>query len=140
MSDTTDISKMALPGGNVNAPASGTYGEGAALQRLKEQLPAVEQTAQEPGMSGAPMPTPPSGASMPSQPPAGLPSAILSPSTRPDVPVSTPLGVPSMPVADTGRQKRMAMLDALENDPNASAATKEWAGTVRRALIQGSTQ
>lgn len=141
MTDTTDISQLPTAGGNVSTPSSGVYGEGAALQRLKEQLPAVEQTAQEPGMSGAPMPTPPGNSSMPGSPPPGLPSSILSPTTRPDVPVSTPLTVPQQaPMAETGRQKRLAMLDALENDPNTGEATREWASTLRRALIQGSAQ
>lgn len=135
-SDQTDISKLPLAGGNTSAPSSGTYGEGAALARLKQQLPVVEQSAQEPGQSAAPMPTPPMGGGISNSPPTGLPPGILAPTNRPDTPVSTPLGQPTNPLAaQTGRQRRIAVLDALANDPNVSDQTREWAQINLRALV-----
>jgi hypothetical protein len=67
----------------------------------------------------------------------------MGPTTRPNVPASTPLATaPVNPVsgASTSRQRNLAILDALVSDPNTSAATRDWAETVMKHLIAGSTQ
>lgn len=139
--DTTDISKMALPSGNVNTPASGTYGEGAALERLKAQLPGTASVGgPTPSDPTAPMPTPPIGP-MGSPPAGGLPPALLAPTQRPDVPVSTPLQDPmamGMPAPQTGRQRNLAILDALANNPDVSETTREFARLMMDRLIGSS--
>ena len=74
---------------------------------------------------------------MPGAQPAGLPPALLRPTSQPNVPVSTPLGPPQQ-AADpglSGRQRRMQVLDVLANDPNVSETTREWATTVMNHLI-----
>ena len=142
--DTTDVTKMPLPGGNVNSPASGTYGEKAALERLKSQLPGVDAgagpTASNPA---APMPTPPAGAGISNSPPPGVPSGIMAPTSRPDVPVSTPLQqgpVSPLAGAQTGNQQRLAILDSLANSPNVSDSTREWAQSLVQSLIKRSSR
>ena len=140
--DTTDINKMPMPGGGVNTPASGTYGEGAALERLKAQLPAAPTGAAPSAADpSAPMPTPPAGPPAASAPAGGLPSALLAPTQRPDVPVGTPLdmGAPP-PSAMSGRQRRMAILDALVNSPEVSDETRELAQMLMERLISGSAR
>lgn len=140
--DSTDITQMPTAGGNVNSPASGTYGEGAALERLKQQLPATTgsgPTAQ-PGDTAAPMPTPPAGG-MSTPPAGGLPSLLLAPTSRPDVPVSTPLdlGAPA-PEALNGRQRRMQVLDTLANSPDMTDETREWATLMISKLTSGAAR
>lgn len=140
--DNFDVTKQPMPGGGVNKPASGSYGDKANLDRLAQSFPKVDapQSAGPGGM--APMPTPPSGGGVSSPPAPGLPSGLLAPTTRPDVPVSTPLvsGPPPNPVlsASTSRQRNMAILDALVADPTVSEATREWARINLQNLIQGS--
>jgi hypothetical protein len=84
------------------------------------------------------MPTPGVGP-VPAGPPPGVPAGILKPTMRPDVPASTPLvqGPPPNPVlqAQTARQRNMAVLDGMVNDPNTSEATKEWARNLIEHLI-----
>lgn len=138
--DTTDINKLPMPGGGVNTPASGTYGEKASLERLIGQLPTAPSGG---GQSG---PTPvspmqsPAGGRPPMSPPAGVPSVMMSPTQRPDVPGSTPLAMPAPGVSapQTGRQRRMAVLDALANNPDVSDQTREWASVLIETLISGS--
>ena len=126
--DATEISKMPMPGGNVNAPASGTYGEGAALEALKKQLPSTPAAGPSTQNPVAPMPTPPAGAGVSNTPAPGLPSALLAPTQRPDVPVSTPLaGSGPAPMPMSAQQQRLHALDVLANDPNVSPETREWA-------------
>jgi hypothetical protein len=138
--DMTDISKMPLPGGNVNSPASGTYGEGVALERLKQQLPEAPPTPPTPGGGMPPMQSP--GVRPASGPPSpGLPPALLAPTARPSIPPATPLapmGGPVMPV--TGQQRRMQMLDALATSPNVSDETREWAQLLMDHLIASSAR
>lgn len=125
--DASDINKMPMPGGNVNAPASGTYGEGAALENLKRQLPSTPSPGPSTQNPVAPMPTPRLGGMAPAPTP-GVPSALLAPTSRPDVPVSTPLAGGPMPMSQSAAQRRLAVLDALANNPDVSEATREWAG------------
>lgn len=125
----------------INRPDSGVYGEKAAQSRLEAQLPGPIAPS-GPGGPGAPaMPTPPMGAPAPA--PSGVPASLLRPTDRPDVPASTPLATaPVNPVAaaQSGRQRRLAVLDAIANSPTVSAETKEWAQLNLKKLIQGSTR
>lgn len=138
--DTTDINKMPLAGGNVNSPASGTYGEGAALERLKQSLPAMPGPGPSPDQPQSPMPTPGTGGV--STPPTGaLPSALLAPTTRPDVPVATPLDMGMQaPVSLTSRQRRMQILDMLASSPDVTDDTREWASLMIEKLVSGSAR
>jgi hypothetical protein len=138
--DMTDINKMPLPGGNVNSPASGTYGEGVALERLKQQLP---EPSAPPMPSGGGMPPMQSPGVRPATgaPAPGLPPALLAPTSRPNVPAATPLapmGGQMMPA--TGQQRRMQLLDALATSPNVSDETREWAQLLMDHLIASSAR
>lgn len=141
--DTTDITKMPMPGGNVNAPASGTYGDNAALERLKQELPSAPTGSAPSAMDpSAPMPVPPTGPA-PAPPSGGVPAALMGPTQRPDVPVNTPLdlaaGAPG-PISMTGRQRRMQILDALANSPDVSDETREWASLMIEKLVSSSAR
>ena len=143
MADTFDIAKQPSPAG-IGKPGSGSYGEGAALDRLKAQLPEVAPGAGPTADRPAPMPLPvPNQA--PTSPP-GVPGALFDPTARPDVPVSTPLAgfgqAPVSPVAAaaTQRQRNMAVLDALVSDPNVSEVTREWAQTLIDRMVKASAR
>lgn len=130
----------------VNKPDSGTYGEGAALQNLKQSLPTPGPTA--PGGPQAPPPISPNPAQVaPPNPggrpptgaaaPPGIPSAVLGPTQQPNVPVSTPLGTPQPnPVqsAVNAQQQRLALLDQLASNPQVSDDTRQWAQQVIKLL------
>lgn len=122
-------------------PQSGTYGDGAALDRLKASLPGVESSS-SPSVSNLPPvagPTP--GATAP-QGAQGLPAGLTKPSMRPDVPVSTPLlNPPQNPVAGaaTAHQQRLLLLDQIAQSTTVSEETREWASTFRQKLIEAST-
>lgn len=129
---------------NVGQPASGTYGEKTDLANLQKSLPASPggpEAQQPPGpMSPSPVnaPTPqregrpPTGAALP----PGIPSPILAPTDMPHVPVSTPLSqATDLGASPTGAQQRLAILDALTQDPNVSKETKEWAQIQLRVLL-----
>lgn len=138
MADMPDVTQLPAPkGGNVNTPASGVYGEGAALERLKQALPAPQQPTDTPPQAG-PMPTPNPGAGVSNAMGPGVPQSIMAPTQRPDVPVNTPLAAPIDPMAaaQSGRQRRLVVLDALENNPNTSDTTREWIRNFRRQLIE----
>ena len=127
---------------SVNQPSSGTYGEKADLAKLKAQLPAPEgsapigsgpQTPQNPGMAVSSSPIRPSSNDM-SSPVPGLPSALFNqPTQRPGEPATT---MPSNTLAQdqpsslSGQQQRLAILDALANDPTRSEQTRAWAKIV----------
>lgn len=106
------------------APASGTYGEGAALARLEAALPGSDASQSQateplPPMSGKP---PQQQASVP-----GLPKGLLAPTRQPDVPVSTPLPQANDILVGSGPEKRIALLEALVASPELSQETKEFA-------------
>jgi hypothetical protein len=136
----------AISPGGVNKPDSGTYGEGAALQRLKDSLPPPPTTA--PGQPMAPPPVSPQPARATPQnlggrpvtgaaAPPGIPSALLAPTQQPGTPVATPLSSPvPNPVlnAVNAQQQRLALLDQLASNPQVSDDTREWAQQVIRLL------
>lgn len=124
-----DISQLAPATGRVGAPASGTYGEKAALVDLQRQLPAPTvpqgQPQAGPTPSSGPLPLPgPSGA---------LPKSISAPSTRPAEPLSTPLTQP-MPIAETPSGQQRQILQAWARDPNLRETTRIWAQGILDAL------
>jgi hypothetical protein len=138
--DSTDVSQLPTDGPAVNAPASGTYGEGAALERLKASFPVNPAPAgQAPGPT--PMPTPPTGAGIGTAP-VGLPPGLALPTMQPSTPVATPLSAPApnpAAVAQTARQRNLATLNALIDNPNTATETKEWAQIALRNLISSSS-
>jgi len=143
MTDTFDITQQPTPA-NVNKPSSGTYGETASLDRLKQALPGIDSA---PGQSmnspQAPMPTPPGGGTA-GPPMPGVPEGLFAPTQRPDVPVGTPLQVPGVAapaaMAQTSRQRNLAILDSIANDPNVSDETRGWAEDFMSKLIRASAQ
>lgn len=138
MADTFDVTQQTNPGGNVNKPASGSYGDVANLDELKKALPQAPTTPSGP-LSTQPMPTPQTGSI--GTPPQGLPPGILAPTSRPDIPASTPMAAPpSAATPQSDRQRRLAIVDALLQAPNTSEVTREWAQHVKDALISGSTR
>lgn len=141
MADNFDVAAQTLPGGNVNQPASGTYGDVASLDKLKASFPQPPTTPNG-SLPTKPMPQPQTG-SIPTPQAGGLPPGLLAPTDLPHVPSSTPLqGPPVAPVlnAQTDRQKRLAIIDSLLQDPNTAEVTREWAGHVKDALIHGSAR
>lgn len=146
-----EIDKTPIPGGPVNQPASGTYGEKAATSRLKSQLPPMPggvpgEGAGPPGAGGGspvslPAPGPGPVAPGAESPIPGVPAGIIRPTSRPGVPVNSPFdpsaGSP-MPPSMTPSQERLNILDALSQHPDPEVS--EWASLVKEALIAGSTQ
>jgi len=125
---------------SVNQPASGTYGEGADLARLKAQLPSPSapigsgpNTEPAPAPMGTTPPRPPDGGQSPIE---GLPASLFTqPTTRPLEPgTAMPSNTPQ-PSTMTGQQQRIMILDALANDPSRSEETREWARMMIRILV-----
>lgn len=136
MAGIDEVEKLPTNQTPVNKPASGTYGEGAALQGLKSALPGV---AASPGQgSSAPSqvsdkPVTPARSSRSSAIP-GVPAPILKPSTQPSMDVgAAPTPTAQMPMM-TGAQRRMQILDQLANSPEVSEVTREWAQRVLNVL------
>ncbi len=140
--------KMPMDTPSVGAPSSGTYGEGAALDRLKAALPAGSVGAppppaapgapQMPPISTQPVTPTPEGEGRPPGPtaPAGIPAPLLAPSNQPDVPVGTPLASTAPNVNQlTDVQRRLQILDVLATSPGVSDTTRQWAQMVRKVLI-----
>ena len=121
MADVPNVLEQTPVGGNVSAPSSGSYGEGAALDRLKVSLPGADPTQSQ---AAAPVP-PMSGGAGPIGPP-GMPPGLMSPTRQPDVPVSAPLTGPA-PIIGSSPAGRAALLRALLDDPETSEESKELA-------------
>lgn len=116
--------------GNPMEPQSGTYGRVADTDRLKQQLDLPRG-----GPGGAavkptqpPPPGQPQGARI-TPPVGGVPDVLMKPTTRPDVPASTPLQGTEPPPGPSV-QNHVAALQALLNSPTTSQTTKRWAETV----------
>lgn len=137
VNSSPDINKM--PGPNVNRPASGSYGEKAAADRLQQALPQSEPAGPVMG-GGAAQPTPTMPGSAPARSaasPAGLPAGLLRPSDRPNEPIGTTYAGPVDPYAGAvdARQRRLRLLDMLSTHPEASPEMREWAEVVKQKLI-----
>lgn len=134
MNESPDVVEQVPSGGGVNKPASGTYGEKTELAGLQASLPTSEPAAKPPASMS---PTPPTqSARLTSS--SGLPSVLMAPTQRPDVPVSTPLAGPAadpMAGAVDDRQRRLRYLDILSTHPDATPALREWAENFKQKLI-----
>lgn len=129
--------------GNPMEPTSGTYGEVADTERLKSQLNLPGGPDGAP-VEPAPPPAPgaPQGQGIPPSP-GGVPSVLMQPTSRPDVPASTPLEAQRLtgsPSAVSGAQRRLAILDALASSDEVSEETREWAQLVLDKLASRSRQ
>lgn len=136
-----DVAEQLPASGNPMKPASGSYGDGASLDRLKASLPGAESSSAPSVRNLPPVAGPPPGATAP-QGAQGLPAGLTRPTSMPDVPVSTPLMAPPQnPVAGAAdaRQQRLLLLDQIANSPSVSDETREWAATFRQKLIEAST-
>jgi hypothetical protein len=148
MSDISTVDQRPMPGGGANKPSSGTYGEKADTERLKQSLPSSGAPAPGgqplPQMSPAPIsPTQEYGGRPvgPTAPP-GVPPAIMHPTARPDVPMSTPLaGDPlnqqALPPNDAHFEGRLRTIDTLIQSNRVSPQTREWLEILRAVLIGG---
>lgn len=128
--DLPDISQLTPATGKVGAPASGTYGEGAALADLQRQLPppTAPQGQAAPGSPGM-MPMPEAGGALP----RSLTPGSIAPTTRPAEPLSTPL-TQQMPIGETPSAQQRQLLEAWASDPNLRETTRVWAQSVLAAL------
>jgi len=136
--DSPDIMKQPMPGGGVNKPGSGTYGEKADLDRLNQQLPPMAPQKQQAGPAlppvSPPVPPPPSSGEM------GLPGGMMAPTTEPSTPVNTPLAPPTMaPPPMPPNQQRLALLDQLINSDQTSPQTKAFARTLAQQISGGNS-
>lgn len=134
--DSPDISQLPQSP-NASKPASGTYGDVATADKLKQAMGLGQRTPGPPAPNISPMP----GGAKPEQAggPFGLPASITAPTQQPDVPVSTPLAAtPINPVQQAGdnMQKRLAFLDMLARNPDVSDTTREFAQTLIAKLVQ----
>lgn len=139
----SDIEKIPT-GQQVSRPASGAYGERAAVEQLKSQLPASGAGAGGPAGPGGPA-LPPLNPPTPTAPsyvppasgnlPPGVPAPLAAPTNRPYEPVNTPVGGPPMAAPLTDAQRRIQLLDVLANSPSVSDETREWARLVLRSLV-----
>ena len=130
------------PTGNtaVNKPESGTYGEKAELNQLKQSLPPMDGQGQQPqgpapmGERGGSTPARPAG--RPVKGPSDLPSGIMQPS---EGNANRPLSAaPTTPVKHAqADQQRLAVLDALSTHPSVSQETRDWAEAVKEYVING---
>lgn len=142
-----EVDKQPLPGGNVNSPASGAYGEKQALTNLKKDLPQSQPTAPGAAPTAPPMvnqepisPTPARGG-RPSAGAPGLPPALVAPTAMPDVPVGTPLQAPALgpQIAPVNNhfEDRLRLLDVLAQSNTVSPETRAWAQEARAVLAGG---
>jgi hypothetical protein len=137
--DAPDVNQLTPASGKQGAPSSGTYGEGADLARLQQELPTAPAGAppmEQPGGGVMPTVAPPQMGSAP-QAPGTLPAGLTAPSRHPDMPVSQAL-TPNMgpQFVGTPREQRIQILHALTMSNDVSAETKEVASTMLKWLIR----
>lgn len=136
--DVPDVGQVPVQGGS-NQPTSGTYGEGAANDRLKQALPPTPtpQGPQAPAVTMPPVGQPPVGGPAPmgrppgGQTPPGIPNAILE--GGPPQAQAGP-GLPTPAVA-TPAQGRLLVLQQLASSGDVSDETRQWAQMVLKVLI-----
>lgn len=127
-----DVVEQLPAGGNPNAPSSGTYGEEAALDRLKAALPNSNPD-QPQRVAPRPMPSTPS----PVPPPApGLPPGMFTPTAQPQTPISTPLTEFGPQVPGSREEAIIQTLDLLTRSEDASETTKELARLILDRIIR----
>lgn len=134
-----DVLEQVPVTGNPMKPTSGTYGDVATTDRLKQDLQLPPSSAGPPGVEGAPPPMPgmPQGAKMPGSAPGVVPDVLMRPTQMPDVPASTPLGgVQPQVESPQGRDARIAALKSLSVSPRVASATQQWAKEVLRMYGQ----
>ncbi len=131
MADNT-VEQSPTAGVSVNQPESGTFGEKADEQRLRDSLPPMAPGGGAPGLGPDPMPAPSPG--VPAQPggrppnaPAGVPSALfgeepLAPAEQPNAPSANP------------QAARISLLEQLVSSEEVSDTTREWARIVLEGL------
>ncbi len=143
MADDLELDKTPTSDVSVNKPESGTYGEKADLARLKQTLPPMGPPGAEGTGAVAPAPTPgqtpAQSMGRPKTGPSGVPSVLMAPTQRPDVPLSQPPvpgPAPLPPKQVAADQQRLSILDALSTHPEVSEETKEWAKNLLEALIE----
>ena len=138
MAGIDEVEKLPVGQTPINRPASGTYGEKAALENLEAALPAASSSPGPmtgPAQAGpAPMsPTNPVRSSRQSNIP-GVPAPVMKPSSVEPTPGG--MAPPAIPNATmTGSQRRLQILDMLATSPNVSATTREWAQRVMEILV-----
>jgi hypothetical protein len=133
MPDQT-IEKTPTAGVSVNQPESGTYGEGADLTRLRQELPPMNREGFG-SSTGGPSPMPQPSPALPGRPggrptrlPGGVPGVLLN-----GPPTPPPAAQPNAP-ASNPQAARITLLEQLTNAPDVSETTREWARLVLDAL------
>lgn len=135
-----DVIEQVPAGGGVMTPGSGSYGDGAAADRLRKSLSVPGGSGSPPERQPSPVPAGgPSGSPPAPAAPGTVPDVLLAPSSQPDVPVSQPLGPmrPSPTAAVDAAQRRLQLLSTLSESQEVSEETREWAKTVLNALAAG---
>ena len=132
MADPT-VEKSPGAGVSVNRPESGTFGEKADTQALKDSLPAMGPGQATPGLEPSPMPSPSGG--MPAQAggrppnaPAGVPSVLMGEQAPP-----IPSEQANAPAANP-QAARISLLEQLVSSEEVSETTREWAKIVLEGL------
>lgn len=135
MADQT-IEKTPMASTSVNQPESGTYGEGADLARLKQELPPLDRVGMG-AATGGPAPMPQPDMALPGRPggrplnaPQGVPDVLLQPGEVPGGQMPGPTGPTVSPEA-----ARISLLQQLAESPQVSEATREWARLVLEAIL-----
>jgi len=132
MADNT-IEKSPTADVSVNQPESGTFGEKADVQKLKDSLPPLGPgQGGAPGLEPSPMPQP--GGGLPAQAggrppgaPDGVPSVLLG--GEPPSAVEEPNAPSANPQA-----ARISLLEQLVSSEEVSETTREWARLILDAL------
>ena len=141
-----EIEKTPTQNQSVNSPASGTYGEKAELNRLKQALPESGARPGPPAPGASPMTRPgvsgpdrPEGRPAGPQAPVGVPGVMMHGTDRPDQPLNTPRVQPGDPMggAQSADQARLVVLQSLADSDTVSEATREWAEHVLEMLANG---
>lgn len=120
----------------VNRPASGTFGEQAQTDRLRQSLP--QSGSAGPAQGSAPPASPPvdpGNAPGPGGPPAGPLPGVPEILTRPGGPPPPSMPFSPQPGAADPNQARIGYLHTIASSPDVSEATKEWANMALRRLI-----
>lgn len=136
MAGIDEVEKLPTGQTPINRPASGTYGEKAALDNLESALPTASSPGPMPGPAAGPTPMSPTNpvrSSRESKIP-GIPAPIMKPASVEPTPAGA-MAPPSPVPAMSGAQRRLQILDMLATSPNVSETTREWAQRVMDILV-----